>query len=227
MRIEQPPGSRGSLKWIQRSVAEKWQALEAPILAAAGANDLRWHSPLAADAYAEYRDEACLGLLGQLHLADALQNFWPARGPQWDALGKTDTGAVVLVEAKSRIAELFSPATAVGEAARLKLDVVFEDLAIRLKASERRVPWTEHFYHFASRLAYLDFLRRQGVEAWLVLVNFVGDTEMHGPSSDEAWDAAYQVVWHVMGLPKRHALSHYVLQVHPDVRLNGLSPRQG
>ncbi|SHF28827.1 hypothetical protein SAMN02745157_2110 [Kaistia soli DSM 19436] len=221
MRIEQPPGSRGSLKWIQRSVAEKWHTLEAPILSAAGGSELRWYSPLAADSYAEYRDEACLGLLGQLHLADALQDFWPARGPQWDALAKTDSGAVVLVEAKSQISELFSPGTAIGEAARLKVDAVFENLADRLKAASRRARWTEHFYQLANRLAYLDFLRRHDVEAWLVLVNFVGDAEMHGPHSDAAWEAAYQVVWHVMGLPKRHALSSYVVHVHPDVRMNG------
>ncbi|HWJ74112.1 MAG TPA: hypothetical protein VNX29_13175 [Kaistia sp.] len=224
MRIEQPQGRRGSLKWIQRAVAEQWPALGAPILAATGGNDLRWHSPLAADAYAEYRDEACLGLLGQLHLADALQNFWPARGPQWDALGKTDTGAVVLVEAKAQIAELFSPATAVGEATRVRVDAVFEELATRLKASPQRAPWTGHFYQLANRLAYLDFLRQHGVDAWLVLVNFIGDTDTQGPSSEEAWQAAYQVVWHVMGLPKRHALSPYLLHVHPDVRMHEAAP---
>ncbi len=218
MRIEQPAGSKGSLRWIQRSVAERWQTLEAPILARTGAASLRWHSPLAIDAFAEYRDEAFLGLIGKLHLADPLHGFWPARGPQWDAVGQTDSDAVVLVEAKAQIAELLSPPTAASEDARRRIETALADVAERIAPGRRRAPWTEHFYQLAIRLAHLDFLRRHEVEAWLVLVDFVGDAEVGGPKAAEAWDAAYEVAFHVMGLPKRHALSPYILHVRPDVR---------
>lgn len=218
MRIEQPAGSRGSLKWIQRAVGERWASLEAPILAATGDGVLRWHSPLEADSFAEYRDEAFLGLLGQLQLADALHAFWPARGPQWDALGKTDSGGIVLVEAKSHIAELMSPATAAGPASRQRIEAVFDELALRLQSSPQRANWAEHFYQLANRIAHLDFLRRHGVKAWLVLVNFIGDEDMKGPHAAETWNAAYQVARHVMGLPARHALAPYILHVFPDVR---------
>jgi len=221
MRIEQPKGNRGSLKWIQRAVGERWASLEAPILAATGASSITWRSPLERDAFAEYRDEAFLGLLGQLHLADALHNFWPERGPQWDALGKTDSGGVLLVEAKAHIAELLSPPTAAGVVSRRRIEAVFDELALRLNASPQRADWTGHFYQLANRLAHLDFLRRNGVDAWLVLANFVGDEEMSGPRSAEAWEAAYQVARGVMGLSKRHGLSRYVVHVHPDIREQG------
>jgi hypothetical protein len=37
---------------------------------------------------------------------------------------------------------------------------------------------------------------------WLVLINFIGDEDIKGPSSAEEWKAAYRIVWHVMGLPR-------------------------
>ena len=218
MRIEQPAGSRGSLKWIQRSVAERWPSLEGPILAKTGATSLRWHSPLASDAFAEYRDEAFLGLFGALKLADALANFWPARGPQWDAVGETADGSVILVEAKAHIAELLSPPTAAGDVSRQRIEATLSEVAARLGPGRKRANWSEHFYQLANRLAILDFLRRNNVEAFLMLVDFIGDDEVGGPRCAEAWDAAYEVAFHVMGLPKRHPLSPYILHVRPDVR---------
>ncbi len=218
MRIEQPAGSRGSLKWIQRSAAERWPSLEAPILAKTGASTLRWHSPLAIDAFAEYRDEAFLGLIGALNLADALHGFWPGRGPQWDAVGQTDRDAIVMVEAKAQVAELLSPPTAASDDSRRRIERVLDDVAERIAPGRRRARWTEHFYQLAIRLAHLDFLRRNKVDAWLMLVDYVGDEDVGGPQSAEAWDAAYAVAFHVMGLPKRHALSPYILHVRPDVR---------
>jgi hypothetical protein len=106
-RFPSPTATRGSQKWIQETVnnhphllAEKSdQIVPGPV---------QWLSPLASDDYAEYRDEASLELLGIDEPARPLREFWPARGPQWDALGKTSEGAVVLVEAKAHIAELLS-----------------------------------------------------------------------------------------------------------------------
>jgi hypothetical protein len=218
MRIEHPKGIRGSLRWIQQAVAERWSALDEPLIAACGASRLDWLSPIATDAYAEYRDEALLGLVGALHLADPMQSFWPGRGPLWDAVAKSDAGDVLLVDAKASIGELLVPGTAASGVARERIEAVFTTLAARLDASDRRAPWTEHFYPLAVRLAHLDFLRRSGLSAFLVLVDFVGDAETGGPETAEAWDAAYQVAFNVMGLPRRHALSSHVVHVRPDVR---------
>jgi hypothetical protein len=49
-------------------------------------------------------------------------------------------------------------------------------------------------------------------------MNFVGDAEMHGPSSEAEWRAAYQVVWHVLGIPRRNELSAAIVDIYPDVR---------
>ena len=109
-RVSQPVGGRGSLKWIQRAVNEAWPALNQPILNVIGKDQsIDWRSPIEGDDFAEYRDGAFLERLGLAHLKSELAAFWPARGPQWDALGVTSAGTVLLVEAKSHIAEMCSP----------------------------------------------------------------------------------------------------------------------
>lgn len=45
MRVIQPAGRRGSLKWIQMAVNERWPALDGPILQATGAATVEWLSP--------------------------------------------------------------------------------------------------------------------------------------------------------------------------------------
>lgn len=217
MRTEQPEGSKGSLKWIQRAVNDRWPSLNDPIVARTGSDSITWLSPLASDNFAEYRDGAFVRQIGQPQLEDALAAYWPARGPQWDALGVTSSGGVLLVEAKAHIAEMCSPGTAAAGESRKRIKRVLDAEAVELGADPKRADWAEHFYQLANRLAHLHFLRKQGVEAWLVLVGFLGDREMRGPTNREAWEAAYEVAFHVMGLHRRHALAPHVVHVHPSV----------
>ncbi|MFZ5746979.1 MAG: hypothetical protein ACOY45_04895 [Pseudomonadota bacterium] len=221
MRIAQPVGERGSLRWIQRAVARHAPALEAPILDHVGAREIEWRSPLSSDAFAEYRDGAFLERVGIGHLRSALADFWPARGPQWDALGITDQGDVLLVEAKAHVRELCSPGSQASEASRARIAARLEETARALGARPGHADWIEHFYQLANRLAHLWFLRENGVRAWLVLVNFVGDSDMAGPISDREWLAAYRIAWHVMGLGARHPLAPFLVETFPSVE--GLS----
>jgi hypothetical protein len=217
MRIAQGVGNRGSLRWIQRAVARKSASFEHAILQRTGATAIEWRSPLEADGFAEYRDGAFLGLLGlDAHVA-ALADFWPARGPQWDALGVTDKGDILIVEAKAHIGEVCSPGSQAGEKSRAIIQARLEALASTLGARSDHAPWTDHFYQLANRLAHLHFLRERGVRAWLVLANFLGDGDMKGPLSRVEWEAAYRVVWHVMGLDARHPLAKAIIEIFPDV----------
>ena len=217
-RTPQPTGARGSLKWIQRATNESWPSLDDPVLAALpGAHRIEWLSPLEADDFAEYRDCDFLERLGRGDLFSALQDFWPARGPQWDALGRTDGGHLLLVEAKAHIAEMCSPGTAATASSRERIEARLSEVATKLGARQNRAAWTDFFYQLANRIAHLDFLRTQGASAYLVVVNFLNDPEMKGPSSLEAWEAAYEVAFHVMGLQKRHPLAPYIFEVYPDV----------
>lgn len=217
MRVKQSVGARGSLKWIQRAVNEQWPSLNRPITDCTGNGTITWLSPLVTDEFAEYRDSAFLELIGQSQLVAPLKTQWPSRGPQWDALGKTSRGDVLLVEAKAHIAEMCSPGTSASSDSRMLIEATLAEVAQQLGASPARAPWADHFYQLANRLAHLHFLRKHEVPSWLVLVNFLGDDEMRGPTSRDAWEAAYEVAFHVMGLPKRHALSPFIIHVYPSV----------
>ena len=216
-RFAQPGGIHGSLKWIQRAVNERWSSLENPIRAALGAHSIEWRSPLRQDNFAEYRDGDFLELLGLARLRPELSKFWPSRGPQWDALGVTGDREVILVEAKAHVGEMCTSATKASAVSRELIASSLSDCAVRLRARAGHADWSEHFYQLSNRLAHLQFLLDHDVSARLVLVNFLNDHEMDGPTTSEAWDAAYQVAFHVLGLGRRHALSPYILHVYPDV----------
>lgn len=219
MRVAQPEGSKGSLKWIQRAVNTRASILETPIIAALPeAHHLEWRSPLISDELAEYRDAEFLNLLGLDALNTALEQFWPRGGPQWDALGLSDAGHVLLVEAKAHIGEFCSPPSQASSASldkiRLAMAATADALGARAEYAER---WFGRFYQYTNRLAHLVWLRQQGVEAFLVMVGFCGDSEMPGVATRDAWSAAYLVADYALGIPRRHPYSRYIIHVCPDV----------
>jgi hypothetical protein len=217
MRVVQPQGARGSLRAIQRLANDPRAPLDAHVSAArARPTRLAWLSPRADDDFAEYRDAAFLALIGRPDLDAARKSFWPARGPQWDAIARGEDGALWLVEAKAHVDEMLSPATAARGASRAMIEAALARTAEALGAGPR-APWSQCFYQLANRLAWTLFLRENGVDARLLLVNVVGDSDMGGPSRPEAWEAAYRVAFHVMGVPKRHALSAHVIEVFPTM----------
>lgn len=211
MRVIQPEGQRGSLKWIQRAVEHRPDRLQPPDLPA-----ITWLSPRREDGFAEYRDGAFLGLLGLSHLSSALREFWPRRGPQWDALGVTERGPV-LVEAKAHLREFRSPPSQARGASLARIEAAFravqQDLAIQPRAS-----WTEVYFQYANRLAFLWWLRKEGVPAELLFISFLGDVDIGGPESAETWHAAFAAADHALGLPSGHGLAAHVHHVTPEVR---------
>ena len=219
MRCPQPVGERGSLKWMQLLVNEHPKALNDAILERLPkAHTIEWRSPLRSDDFAEYRDADFLKQIGTERLAADLRAFWPERGPQWDGLACSHNGDVLLVEAKAHISELCSSAIAASDQSRQQIEAALRETAHFLKA-EPRASWSTCFYQLTNRLAHLYFLRhQQDVPAWLVLTNFVGDAEMDGPTSEAEWKAAYQIVWHVLGINRSHELIPYVIELHPDIR---------
>jgi hypothetical protein len=170
------------------------------------------------DGYAEYRDSAFLELIGCSGLKLQLSEFWPQSGPQWDALGRSDSGEVLIVEAKAHIPELFSPPSAAGAVSRAKIDAALSHTA-NYAGAKPAVKWGTYFYQLSNRLAHLLFLRKNNINARLILLNFLGDEEMGGPLSAEEWEAAYHVADHVLGLRRNHRLSKHITHSYVDVRL--------
>jgi hypothetical protein len=66
----------------------------------------------------EYQDADFLHVVGQEHLAQALGEFWPARGRVWDALAVVEQAngsrGVILVEGKSQTSELSGSGSMAG-----------------------------------------------------------------------------------------------------------------
>jgi hypothetical protein len=199
-RYPQEPAKRGSQKWIQAAVNQHSPRYLDDLISKESKDvpEIIWSSPLAGDDYAEYRDEAFLNKIGQNALKSRLPDFWPSLGPQWDALG-TRNGDVFLVEAKAHIGEIFSPPSGAGETSMKTIKQSLSETADLLGAKPRS-PWETIFYQLTNRLAHLHFLRKNGIKAWLVLVNFIGDRDVGGPMTQAEWLSAYRVVWHVLGV---------------------------
>ncbi len=216
MRIEQPEGRRGSLKWIQRLVEMRPAMLDEP-LRKAGAlpsdGHLTWLSPLRDDKWAEYRDGLFLARIGRAHLASALEEFWPRRGPQWDALARDESGRVFLIEAKAHGAEMSSSCQA-GEKSRRTIIQSIEASKLSLGAMSGS-DWLKGYYQYANRLAHLEFLHANQVDAWLVFLYFMGDDDMNGPHSEAEWMPYINAAHKHLGLSKN---SRGVVSIFQDVR---------
>lgn len=210
VEFEAKAARRGSQKWLQLAVSRQDHRLRHQAL-----GPIDWVSPVASDGFREYADAAFLERIGKAHLAQALSGSWPAGGPRWDALGVSGE-RVILVEAKAHLDEFFSSRCAASPASRTRIEAAFAEVREALRASGG-APWTDCFYQYANRLAHLHFLRRNGVDAVLLLVGFVNDHDMRGPTTAAEWATAYRAADYVLGLPRRHALSDHVLHVHPDV----------
>jgi hypothetical protein len=175
MRVKQAIGVRGSLKWIQRAANDRNEEINKLILLSVpGAAQIGWLSPLSSDEFAEYRDESFLQLVGRAGLDGALSDFWPTRGPQWDALARTDTGEIVLVEAKAHIDEMFSTRSQASTDSPKQIRAAL-DQAILHFGAKPLIDWAGPLYQMANRLARLHFLAVHGVPARLVFVRFIGD----------------------------------------------------
>ena len=198
-----PAANRGSRRWLQVLVNCRPKLLDDAIGASLPvvSGDIDWRSPLAADHYAEYRDQSFLDrLAGSPFYREPsrpqrdLSEFWPRFGPQWDGLAVTDKGQILLVEAKAHVAEMVTaPSQARGESAIARIQESLRTVK-NFVNSKSQADWSATFYQYANRLAHLYWLREvNGHDAYLVNLFFLNDREMNGPSSVAEWQAAIQL----------------------------------
>jgi len=158
---------------------------------------INWVSPLANDSYAEYRDGEFLEILGLERFAPQLAEFWPERGPCWDALARVGEGCV-LIEAKSHVSEIYGSGCGAGERSLVKINAGLDETKRRLGAPIA-ANWTGKLYQSANRYAYLYFLREKcSIPAYLLNVYFVADRWTR--TSEEQWNEAIREVNAALGL---------------------------
>lgn len=209
--VKQPSNGKGSLKNIQLLVNSKSSLINAQIISVfpeLSKHKITWVSPLSTDNFSEYRDDDFIVRVGLDKAKINLKSFWPNQGPQWDALAKTDKGAVILVEAKANVPEVVSPGTSASPASKRLITQSLEETKQYL-GIKNNIDWSGTFYQYTNRLAHLYYLRSKGVKAYLVNIYFTGDKSVNGPATKEEWEAALTVINKYLGLGSRYKLKKY------------------
>jgi len=212
---------RGSQKWLQILINRHPDLIRTEFLKATGlppALGIEWLSPLAHDEYAEYRDKCFVERLRVELPYVSLTSFWPERGPVWDGLGRSGEDHLIMIEAKSHIAEVASPGTSAVAETSIAL---IQDSLQKTKnflAPSAKADWSQTFYQYTNRLAHLYLLREVNrLPAYLVNVYFFNDDEMGGPASREKWEGALELLKVYLGV--RHTpLEKYVVDLFFDVK---------
>ena len=215
-RYPQKSNSHGSLKNLQVAINKKKKYLDCEISKVVGKNmNINWKSPLKSDDYAEYRDEDFLIKLGIFNKYP-LSNFWPDKGPQWDALGVSGD-EIILVEAKANIPEMESPGTKAKTDSRRKIENSLNEVKKYLSVSDT-IDWTGTFYQYVNRIAHLYYLREKNkVETLLLFIYFINDVSVNGPKTKDEWLQAIQTMECYLGLSKKHKLRNYIYDIFIDV----------
>ena len=192
---------------------------------------VQWLSPLRDDQYAEYSDQDFINHLGTVLNQRPLDPFWPDGGPEWDALGRTGRDELLLVEAKAHIREVVSSPTGAQGGGLDDIITSLQETQAFFNA-DMRIDWSRNFYQFANRLAHLYLLRDQNkLPAFLVMIYFVGDPYMQGPTTKEEWQGAIKLLkqfLRVDGNPfMQYQVDLFFDVAHlppPERDLNGLHP---
>jgi hypothetical protein len=217
-RFPQYIGKKGSKKWIQKLMNDKPEILNSQIWSTLNflwKEDIQWLSPLKSDDYAEYRDEAFLELLDVKLKKLPLNEFWPKRWPQWDALGRSASGKLFLVEAKSHIQELISTLQAKDKDSVKRILKSLGEVKDYME-SKTDFDWSKFFYQYTNRLAHLYLLRKNGLCAYLVFVYFIDDLQVKGPTTLFEWKGAIKLLHLCLGIG-RHKLREYIANVFVDI----------
>ena len=196
---------RGSQRWLQLAVNRCPSVIDEAVSEAVGLDPgegIRWVSPLEADSFIEYRDQAFLERLGVSPEHRQLKDFWPRGGPVWDGLARTSGGRRLLVEAKANLPEFDSSPTGASAGSLRKIREALDETRRFLRVGAD-TDWAKCFYQYANRLAHLYFLRELNkVDAVLVFVYFVGDTTVprQDPVTREGWESAIGLAAHHLGI---------------------------
>jgi hypothetical protein len=212
-RRERPAEAKRSEHWLRVAVNDRASDLNVMVKSAFGwpsSEQIEWRSPLKSDDFAEYYDGTFLTLLGiENNLRVSLSEFWPNSGPRWDALAKTHSGKLILVEAKAHVGEMISHTRASPESLS-KIRTAIE----RTKAAfgvEDDFNWESPFYQYANRMSHLYFLRElNGLDAYLLFVYFADapDVPIAERCTVAQWEGASRLVEKALGLGSHPYMAH-------------------
>lgn len=220
-RRKRPAETTRSERWMRLAANDAAELVNQKIKSTFHWNDsesIEWCSPLRNDQYAEYYDKEFLECLGVSDLQVPLSDFWPRSGPRWDGLARTDGGKLILVEAKAYPEEAVDGTTDAGLASLRRIEAAIAE-AKKAYGVPENADWMTPFYQYANRLAHLHFLAgRNGLDAYLVFLNFAGAPDVPHPCSAAQWEGANRVVDRCLRLPKKHRYTARIARIVVDIQ---------
>ncbi len=216
-RHPRPPTTKKSEHWIRVLVNSNQSVIDSELERAFGWGEqcFQWLSPIASDEYAEYSDDAFLQRLGIAPRTPPLRGFWPSGGPHWDALAKTASGKVILVEAKAYIEESYGGGCGASDKSKTQILKSLSDTKKYLQVRPDAI-WDNALYQYANRLSHLYYLKvLNNIDAYLVFVYFLNAPDVSHPSGLEHWIGANRAMKTALGLGE-HRLSTRVADIYVD-----------
>lgn len=219
-KVKQKSNGRGSLKCIQDLVNENPELINSIIInhfSDLTTENIEWLSPLKSDGFAEYKDYSFLNLVGANSGNVELKNFWPKGGPQWDALARTNTGKIILVEAKANIPELKSTGTRAKELSKNLIQKSLSEVKKYLEITND-IDWSNSYYQYTNRIAHLFYLREKcKIPAYLINIYFLND-QSHIATKKEKFETTLKKLKDHLGVSS-HKLDDFMLEAFIDVDL--------
>lgn len=209
----------GSQRWLQVAVTYAPELLDAALVdsgAIKRGERVSWTAPLMSEGFAEPRDGEALRKAGITALPHrSLSDFWPRRGPVWDAVAKVGS-ASLFVEAKANVREAASSPSKASSASLVQIQAALQE-ARRFYAPDSAADWHGVFYQYANRLAHHYFLTQiNRVDSRLVFLYFLNAEDVRGPSSITEWEAVTKLIHAALGLPEElghHGVYHAYVNV--------------
>lgn len=153
------------------------------------------------------------------------QSEWPQSGNSmnWDLIGYTVKDGIkcwVLVEAKAHLSELKQRC---GASSSTSLDLIEKALSKAARNNGITIspskPWIEEYYQLANRIYILDLLKRNGIDAKLLNIYFVGDVSdktRNSPKLAADWTPDLIKMKNYLGITSSSALGIYDLFLNVD-----------
>ena len=124
-------------------------------------------------------------------------------GINWDAVGITDNGTYILVEAKAHLSEMKNSAAG-SVRAQKNNNARISDFIEKHNINSTAEAWSKDFYQLANRLVITDFILSKGYKAKLLYVLFENGFEYNREKSDSAtadeWNTEMKKELQAMGV---------------------------
>jgi hypothetical protein len=173
-----------------------------------GLGSIKWLSPLTSESYKEYKLEEISQKYPELNLE---RLDWKRLGiikSQWDAIGVSPDGTLIIVEAKAHTRELEKTRCGASEKNKQKISALVSQVM-----GDNPV-WMDGFYQTANRYVYLDALLKAGIKARLVYLYFINDVS-YRPESEEAWNQFFKTKFNLPPVPTN--LEGFVSHIYIDL----------